>query len=142
MNIQQNIHKRQETTYNFQMPNYDADKFAEWLTSAFENSHFKSFSSLADAAGLTRSTVSSLANARPQSLTNKPSQPSPETVLKLAKALGEDIDQALLLAGHAPQSSPIPESIAAIGFNGLDDEDLKEIAEFIRFRKMRKQLDN
>lgn len=84
------------------MPIYDADKFAEWLTGSFERSNFKSYAALADAASLSRSSISALAGAKKQPLTDKPSQPKPETVINLATALDENIDLALHLAGYAP----------------------------------------
>ena len=87
------------------MSGYDAEAFAVWLTEAFERSNYKSFSALASRAGLSRSSVSSLANAKKQVLTDKPSQPKAETVVALARALNEDVDNALLLAGYAPEST-------------------------------------
>lgn len=117
------------------MPNFDAVAFAKWLNNSFENSSFKSFSALADAANLQRSTVSALANAKSQTLTGKASQPKPETVIALAKVLDQDIDKALLLAGHAPINEaptvpkPILEALAREGTLSPNDEIL--IAEFI-----------
>lgn len=101
-NLQQNIPNRQFVIYNCLMQNYDADAFAEWLTTAFSESRFKSFSALADEVGLSRSSVSSWASAKKQSLTDKPSQPKPENVVALAQALSKNVDVALILAGHAP----------------------------------------
>jgi hypothetical protein len=86
------------------MANYDADKFADWLTDAFARSTFKSYSALADSVGLSRSTVSALAGAKKQPLTDKPSQPKSDTVVRLANALNENIDKVLGLAGYAPQN--------------------------------------
>ncbi len=105
VNLQQKIHNRQFHIYNYAMANYDADKFADWLTASFGKSSFKSFAALADSIGLSRSTISALAGAKKQPLTDKPSQPKSETVIKLAEALGEDPNQALLLAGHAPRTN-------------------------------------
>lgn len=135
-NLQQNIPNRQLAIYNFPMPLYDADKFADWLTAGFENSKFKSFSALADAAGLSRSSVSALAGAKKQPLTDKPSQPKPNTVITLAKALGEDVDRALAIAGYAGLGEkqdeipkPIFEALAREGKLSPNDEIL--IADFI-----------
>lgn len=98
------------------MSSFDPDLFADWLTEAFKRSEFKSFSALAEKAKLSRSAVSALANAKKQPLTNKPSQPKAETAISLAKALREDVDKVLLLAGHAPLES----SETSGWFKGLD----------------------
>src|SRR5689334_12498869 len=95
-NLQQKRHYCQETIYNLSMSNFDAARFAAWLENCFRTSRYQSYSELADAAGLKRSTVSSLVSAKPQTATGKPSQPKAVTVEKLAAALGEDIDGALL----------------------------------------------
>lgn len=134
--LQHNVHNRQSLIYNFGMANYDPVAFAKWLNEAFEKSSFKSFSALADSAKLQRSTVSALVNAKLQTLTGKASQPKPETVISLATVLNEDVDKALLLAGHAPKnSSEIPKSIAAIGFKDLTEEDAEKVASYIQFLK-------
>jgi hypothetical protein len=49
-------------------------------------------------------------------LTNKPSQPGAQLVIKLAELFGEDVDKVLLLAGHAPRSGAIEEGL----FSGLN----------------------
>lgn len=134
MNLQQNIHNRQFNIYNYAMLNYDPDKFADWLSDSFNRSTFKSFAALADAVGLSRSTVSALAGAKKQPLTDKPSQPKSENVIKLAKALGENVDVALNIAGYASQSNSeidvianrLASGVMASGFNDLEDEDLRE----------------
>ena len=102
-NLQQKIHNCQEITYTFKMFRYSAEDFAKWLDNAFQLSSFKSYSDLADKVGLSRGTVSSYASARPQSTSNKASRPRRENVIKLASALKQDINEALLLAGHAPK---------------------------------------
>jgi transcriptional regulator with XRE-family HTH domain len=115
------------------MGNFDAARFAAYLNDAYLRSQFKSHSALATAAGLKRSTVSSLISAKPQSATNKPSQPRAETVIALAQALDLDVDNALLAAGHAPRS---PGQSVSIGFEAsvklgtnVSPEERQEIAE-------------
>lgn len=127
INLQQNIHNCQETIYNLLMPFFDAESFAERLRSMFRESRFKSHSQLADESGLTRSAVSSLMSAKPQTATNKPSQPRPETVIKLAKSFGIDPDDLLQLAGYAPignrstkQPKNVPEFINALAEIGIE----------------------
>ena len=104
-NLQQKIHNCQETIYTSLMSNYDALRFGRFLEEAYRNSPFKSHSELAKAAGMTRSTVSSLISAKPQSATSKPSRPKENTVVQLAETLGIDVDEALLAAGHAPRET-------------------------------------
>ena len=80
---------------------YNPFKFAEWLSNAYNESKFKSWQEVADKVGTTRSTLSRYAGAKPQTLTNKPSQPNADLVVKLAEVFGEDKNNALTLAGHA-----------------------------------------
>lgn len=101
--IQNKIPTRQVSQYNIQMI-FDPRRFADKLTELFLESRFKTQSALAAAAGLERSSVSAYMNARPQSITGKASQPTPETAAALAKALGANVDELLLLAGHAPRN--------------------------------------
>lgn len=108
INLQHRVHNCQEAIYNIGVSNFDARKFADWLEKAFRGSNYKSYSELADNAGLKRSTVSSLVTAKPQTATGKPSQPKADTVMKLARALNEDVDRALLEAGHAPTNIDDP----------------------------------
>lgn len=103
VNLQQSVLNCQETIYTRRMPKFDPVNFAAWLEHAFRQSRFKSYSELAAAAGLKRSTVSSLVTAKPQTATGKPSRPKAETVISLAEALGQDPDEALLMSGHAPE---------------------------------------
>lgn len=117
---------------------YDPNRFAEWLNEAFTNSRFKSFAELADAAKLTRSGVGALMNAKKQPLTGKASQPKPDTVIKLATALNRDIDEALLLAGHAPINN-LPNELKGIPYNDFNDEDLREIRSFLLFKLSQKR---
>lgn len=101
-NLQQLVPYRQESIYNMPMAVYDPQVFADWLDDEFRRSRFKSQSELAAAAGLQRSTISSLINSKIQFATNKSSRPKPETVIKIAQALNVDVNTALLKAGHAP----------------------------------------
>lgn len=91
-----------EAQESFSINSFYARQFAEWLERQFRRSGFKSYSELANRAGLQRSTVSSLVSGKPQTATGKASQPKLETVIKLAAALGSDVDESLLIAGYAP----------------------------------------
>lgn len=142
VNLQQNLLNRQYPIYNYSMQNYDADAFADWLNEAYKNSEFKSFAAVADKANLSRSTVSSLAGAKKQALTDKPSQPKAATVIELAKVLNKDVDEALLIAGHAPIGSGLPEPLKVSDFEGFDKDDLADIQDYIRFKKAQKAAKN
>lgn len=134
-NLQQNIHNCQEITYSVSMSAYSPENFAEWLDDAFKKSSFKSLAELADKVGLSRATVSSYASARPQTVSNKPSRPKRENVIKIAEALNQEVNRALLITGHAPlsETKPIPKPIIeALAREGeLDPNDEILIAEFI-----------
>ncbi len=81
---------------------YDPLVFAKWLTDAYESSPYKSWQAVADNVGTTRSTLSRLAGAKPQSINGKAGQPNSELVIRLAELFGKDIDEALIKGGHAP----------------------------------------
>jgi len=141
-NLQQKIHICQHKTYTFGMtePEFDAEPFAKWLNEAFRDSRFKSFAEIAKLIKVSRTTISSYASARPQTVSNKPSRPKRENVIALASALNKDIDEALLLAGHAPNSEikNIPVRIITEGFEGLDADDEDYIVKQIQYRKFLK----
>ncbi len=136
-NLQQKRHSRQDIIYNsFDM--YNAEAFANWLENSFRKSSFKSYAEVGEKVGLSRSAIAGFAKAKPQSATNKASRPRRENVIAIAKALEADVDEALLLAGYAPTTDPLPPELIAEGFEGLDNDDLREIAEFIKFKKAQK----
>jgi transcriptional regulator with XRE-family HTH domain len=67
-------------------------------------------------------------------------QPRLENIDNIGKALGIPFEEMrrvfaekFILVGPA-----IPEQIKTVGFDGLDEDDLKDIAEYIKFRKQRK----
>lgn len=113
---------------------YDPKEFADWLSEAFRRSSFKSWRELARHIGTSVSTVTRYATAKPQSLTNKPSQPPANLVVKLAELLGEDANIGLMKAGHAPLSSngsttlPITKDIRIVlDRRDLSADDLEEL---------------
>ena len=118
---------------------FDADRFARWLQAAYEESTYKSQARLAVAVGSNQASVSRWMNAANQSTTNKPTQPPSDIVIKLAKELKKDINEALIAAGHAPLEGQIlPPPLVLADFDGLDEDDLldvKEYAELLRIRK-------
>lgn len=95
---------------------------------------------LATAASINVSYVSNLErNFSPTAKGGTPTA-SQELCDKLEKILDVKNSELRIAAGYLPKhGEPIPEEIRAIGFNGLDSDDLKEIAQFIAFRKMQKE---
>ena len=105
---------------------YDPVAFGKWLTEAFEESQYKSWQQVANALGkirgATRSTLSRYAGAKPQHLTDVPSQPKPALVIALAKLFDKNVNEALALAGHAGLTDEIDsyEICDGITINFLD----------------------
>lgn len=106
---------------------YDPKEFAAWLTGAFESSHYKSWQAVADDVGTTRSTLSRLAGAKPQTLTLKPGQPSADLVIRLAEIFRKDVDDALMKGGHAPINRRRDEDGLYSGYDELPP-DRKQLA--------------
>lgn len=137
-NLQQKRHYCQELTYTLSMSEYSPENFAKWLNAAFQKSSFKSFAQVADSVNLSRTTVNGYATAKPQSATNKPSRPKRENVIALAKALNKDVDEALILAGHAPLNGTMPfppeieEMMKNISFK-VSESDRAEIVRDVTF---------
>lgn len=120
--------------YDKTMTEFDAEKFAAWLENAFQNSRFKSYAQLAEFIGVTRTTISTFATARPQSHSGKPSRPKRNNVIALAQALDEDVDKALFLAGHAPQSQKVVNEILVRVdkiFNQLTTDEARKKVEYL-----------
>lgn len=105
---------------------------------------------LADEAGISKSYVSTIENQRPHSVTGAVSQPEKDVVIAIVEALNKhlseadriDLNSALLLAGYAPRDSKlvIPPNVIINAFDGVDENDIKEILEFIEFKKQRNNV--
>jgi hypothetical protein len=137
-NLQQTRHNRQEIIYIISNMSY-AEAFAEWLETAYQESHFKSYAELSEASGgLSRSTIASLAKAKPQTATNKASRPKRENVIAIAKALGANIDEVLQIAGHSPQNTEFSSSKdfgdVKVQLQGGQNYSEKQKEEFFTFR--------
>lgn len=65
-----------------------------------------------------------------------------ETVINIANAIGLSVAQALDKAGFGiPRAESIlPNILQEIDLDGLDEKDLREISDFIRFKKLQKHL--
>lgn len=61
-------------------------------------------SELARRSGVTKQNIGRLINNTPHSLSGALPRAEPDTVEKLAKALGWDLNEALLAAGYAPRN--------------------------------------
>lgn len=60
-----------------------------------------------------------------------------DTVIKWAECLS--IDENEVLRKFKPEYNILPDEIASLNLEGLDQNDIVEIAEFIEFKKMRKR---
>jgi transcriptional regulator with XRE-family HTH domain len=127
-NLQQKIHTCQLKTYSIDMSNFNANIFAEWLERNYQESSFKSYSEIGNRVGVSRTTVSALAKARPQSVSGKPSRPTRSLVVALANVFNADVDEVLQLAGHAP-----------IGLNRKVSENEKELIELFEKLTLKQQ---
>lgn len=101
---------------------YSPEEFAEWLTSAYEGSRYKSWRSVAFEIGTSHSTLTRLAGAKPQTLTGKPSQPSADLVITLANFFKKDVNEALRKGGHAPLDDEDDEDSLYAGIENLTPE--------------------
>lgn len=94
---------------------FDADAFAEKLKTAFQQSLFKTQADLISAVKSNKATISRLMNASKQYLTDKPSQPKRDLVLRFAKVFNEDKNEWLIAGGYAPtQTRPKHELIKGV----------------------------
>lgn len=113
------------------------------MQESFKESSYKTFTELAEAVKSNKATISRLMNGASQTLTDKPSQPKPDLVIRLAEVFGADVNQILVLAGHAPQNGTqeIPEAVRkAFAREGkLTPNDEILIANFIEMLKKQKQ---
>lgn len=64
-----------------------------------------------------------------------------ETIIRIAKELEADGTEGLtLLAGLENESSKVlPEELQIMDYDGFDKDDLKDIAEYISFKRMQKE---
>lgn len=91
------------------------------MKDSFEKSNFKSLTALAEAVKSNKATISRLYNGTSQTLTNKPSQPNRDLVLRLADAFQDDLNKVLVLAGYAPTSTTnIPDELTGL-FHGAEN---------------------
>lgn len=106
------------------------------MRNGYKDSSYKSYTELAAAVESNKATISRLMTAAPQTLTGKPSQPDKELVKRLAKVFDKNINDALMLAGHAPEIAD--DDLEFMDFDGLDKDDIRQIKDFINFLKSRK----
>lgn len=94
---------------------------------------------VAKRAGVSTSYISSIERRAPHSQTGVPVRPERDTILQIAKAVGGSADEALVICGLLPVAErTIPEAIRIISFDGLDQEDVQAIADFISWKKSQK----
>lgn len=85
--------------------------------------------------------ISQLENNSYTGKKGKPMQADEDIVDGLAKALGESINEARIVAGHAPKNGgALPEPLQISDFDGFDPEDISDIKKYIEYKKaLRKQ---
>lgn len=98
--------------------------FGEWLRQKRKALRL-SQTDVANRAGVSFAYVSAIERGQKHSITANPILPKRETIEVLAKAVGGDIDEALLLAGYAPKKpvtkpQTLPELVAALEALGID----------------------
>lgn len=112
--------------------------FGEWLYSKRKEAGLTQ-GQLAEKAHISTSYVSTLERQQEHTVTGATPQPDREIVVSLAKVLKTDVSEALFAAGYAPKNAKVlPEELQLMDFNGFDDDDLKDIAEYIEFKRAKK----
>lgn len=81
--------------------------FGQWLNQKRLEKHLTQ-AKLAAAAGLSTSYISTLERQAGHHITGATPQPTADAVEKIAKALGENIDEVRLIAGYAPTKPILP----------------------------------
>lgn len=67
-------------------------------------------------------------------------QPSPGVVSKLATVLEISELEILAAIGYAPPERVLPHQLKIMDFDGFDEEDLQDIADYINFKRQKKGL--
>lgn len=114
--------------------------FADWLKTNREESRL-SLRALAKAIDnlCSDAFLSQLENRRYKGKKGALMQPDKLIVIALAKVFGANVDRALVLADYPPENAfEIPPEIAAVGFEGLSPDDIKNVAKYMRFLKSEK----
>lgn len=115
--------------------------FAGWLRDHRRAKKMKQYE-VARSASVSPSYISTLERKQPHTVTGVQIRPEREKVVAIARAVGGDVDEALILCGYAPESSvPIPDKIKIIGFEGFSDSDIDSIVDFIMFKHRTKEID-
>lgn len=93
---------------------------------------------LARRTGLTRGYIGNIVNETAPTRSGQYNL-SQSTIAALARELKITETEILTSMGYLKNESEIPERIAAIGFDELDEQDIREIADFIKFKKSQKK---
>lgn len=122
--------------------NFDAERFAAWMKDGYASSTYKSQINLANVVGSNQASISRWMNAAKQSTTDKATQPPADVVIKLAVEFKRDINEALIIAGHAPLELPqMPAPLELSDFDGLDNQDLLEIKNYADYLRAKKKTE-
>ena len=109
--------------------------FGDVLRSELRNKGV-SAAQLSRRSGVTKQHLSKLLNNERSTRTGTVTKPSVETVHKIARGLGWNIDEALLAAGYAPKTitrrpETIPELVAALEQLGIEAPQILPRAKFV-----------
>lgn len=111
----------------------DIEQFSKLLREKINDSKYKNDSIFARASKTTKQNVSRILNLQRHTVTNALPSVGRETVIKWAEALNWDVNEALILAGHAPENH-LPSILQQFDYSLLSESDLREIVEFIYFK--------
>jgi hypothetical protein len=132
--------------FNFIIKKNLMNDFAELLKTSRENWKPKKISlkKLAEAIDniCSDAYLSQLENRRYEGKKGNPMRPDKEIVIALSKFFNWDLNEALKLAGHPSEEKVLPAPLSVSDFDGFDKDDLKEISEYIKFKKLLKAQNN
>lgn len=114
------------------------ETFGQWLKRCRKENRLTQ-EQLSQKSKVSASYISTLERSQPHSITGANLRPEPDKVEMLANALGQDVSDALSLAGYAAKNAPaFPDGLQPHDFDGLDSEDIKEIINFIGYIRYKK----
>ena len=83
--------------------------------------------------------LSKLENDKYKGKKGQPTRPDKELVIALADVFRANQDYVLNLAGYPTEIKVLPSELAIIDYDGFDEQDLEEIAEYINFKRAQKE---
>lgn len=119
------------------MPTSNFASFGDWLRAKIKENDISN-AELARRVGVSPTYIGNLLrDFSPNSKTGN-IRASELVVEAIANALGADIDEARTAAGYAMKNRVLPSELALMDFDGFDEEDLQDIAEYVAFKRAQK----